>query len=363
MSTELGFLSSGDPGFFSFLLKSKQSSSRNTDLGYLWSQVDQEKQVDVAGKHGLSALLYSELHENKVRLRPTAQTKLRKNALALLSSGAHIERLTKMVLATLGAEGIIPILLKGFGLGSRLYACNPHVRPSSDVDVVVWPQELPRAIRAFQRLGFAQHSSESFDLDHHHHVAMSRGNELIEIHFQLFSGLGTQALDAQHFFSRARTDELLGQKVRYLLPEDELLYLSVHAANHGFLRLFWLLDLATFMQTTVVDLHAVSALAKRGHLRRALALALCLANRYFGADNALEIAQSFGDVRGLELLSKTLFTNRLLESAALSQHRQAAVALRLAILDDGFQAIRAIRDGVSRAFARESSLGKPFEKS
>jgi hypothetical protein len=56
-----------------------------------------------------------------------------------------------------------------------------------------------------------------------------------------------------NFFQRASRVDLGGSSVRTLAPEDLLLVLCVHTANHVWSRLSWLCDIAETMRSQPID--------------------------------------------------------------------------------------------------------------
>ncbi|MHB8879844.1 MAG: nucleotidyltransferase family protein [Myxococcaceae bacterium] len=56
---------------------------------------------------------------------------------------------------------------------------------------------------------------------------------MVEVHFRLMANWGASGVSST----------LEGRSVRYLCPEDELVYLALHVANHMLGRLGWLYDL------------------------------------------------------------------------------------------------------------------------
>src|SRR5437667_147795 len=80
------------------------------------------------------------------------------------------------------------------GVATRLYAA-PLQRPSTDVDLLVMPDELPRAGRVItEKLGLARAPSDGADQeDFHHHVGFHGAKGSVELHFRATSGFGNKA--------------------------------------------------------------------------------------------------------------------------------------------------------------------------
>jgi hypothetical protein len=196
----------------------------------------------------------------------------RPHALAQVARARQLAALTREVLAGLPQP---TVLLKGAGVAHRYYPW-PWVRPASDVDVWVSPATVAQARVWFRANGFVP--IEPFGLKQafaEHHFGFARGDSLVELHFQLFRGFGGARFDDAQVFARRQSSDFEGVPVSYLAAEDEVLYLAVHAANHAFLRLSWLLDLAYLIQRTPrLDWGVVRRRAADAKLQAPVALAL-----------------------------------------------------------------------------------------
>jgi hypothetical protein len=153
-------------------------------------------------------------------------------------------------LEALAAAGVRTVALKGPLLGERLYGSGA-ARLSSDIDLLVLPAELDRAAAALAAIGYrsgAQREARYYR-EHTHHVILRRAHSPdIELHFRLSTGFGV-TLPAEPSFARARRYVTHSGRSSWILaPEDEFLYLAVHAAGHCFYNLCWLYDLKLLIQ-------------------------------------------------------------------------------------------------------------------
>jgi hypothetical protein len=157
----------------------------------------------------------------------------------------HVQCALDETLATLEAASIPVIALKGPILGERVYP-DPRMRLSADLDLLVASNDLHRAITALKTIGYgpARESEARFLRKYHYHINLSRScPPLIELHFRLSDGFGVE-IPGEEFLSRARAYRRAAGAVAYILsPEDETLYLCIHATVHRFLRLSWLCDI------------------------------------------------------------------------------------------------------------------------
>lgn len=152
-------------------------------------------------------------------------------------------------LHALARNGVATVALKGPLLAARLYD-DAVVRPSVDLDLLVEPASLQTAAVALGSLGYEREGGEvgRFFRDHHHHVHLFHpARPPIELHFEAYRGFGT-VLPAAPFLARSIPCAVPGwHEARVLAPEDEFLYLAVHAASHRFQLLVWLFDLKLFV--------------------------------------------------------------------------------------------------------------------
>jgi hypothetical protein len=199
--------------------------------------------VYAAARHGLAGFLQHALGRSGQTLEEAVRTNLRREALAQAARGLRVRALLLRSLDALDAVGVVPVLLKGYGLAMRLYP-EPLQRATTDVDLLVADAEVGRASGALVGLGLKPLSAEAaaHAREHEHHLTFSGAAGMVELHFRALVGYG-QSLEAEALLSRAEEAELEGRRVRYLRAEDELVYLALHASNHLLQRLAWLFDL------------------------------------------------------------------------------------------------------------------------
>ena len=163
---------------------------------------------------------------------------------------SHVQEALQDVLGVLDAARVQAVCLKGPVLGERLYP-DPRMRPSADLDVLVARDDLDRATNALRTIGYspAKDSQERFLRRYHYHTILSRScPPVIELHFSLSDGFGV-VLPAEEFLSRACVYQTKqGVAANVLAAEDELLFLSIHAAGHRFVRLSWLCDIQLLLR-------------------------------------------------------------------------------------------------------------------
>jgi hypothetical protein len=233
-----------------------------------------------AAAHGLLPAVAACLPQDDATLRARFER---------LAAAAHLQdaRNRAVLEETLGAldrVGIVPIALKGPVLADRLHA-EPGLRASTDLDLLVREADLERAIAALLPLGFQRSAPllEAYQRRRHHHLQLHRApGPDIELHFRAHSSFGS--FPEEEPWARAvphRTTR--GTAVLTLSPEDELVYLAVHAAGHLLQRGGWILDVWLLLERhPTLDWETMAGRAAAFGCRRALAYAL-LAMRALGA--------------------------------------------------------------------------------
>lgn len=301
---------------------------------------------EAAVRHGLAAWVADELAEAGSEVPRSLQDAAR----AQLARGLKTKRLTLTTLDVLGAAGVVPVLLKGYGLATRLFPEQPLARPAVDVDVFVEPTQVDVAAQALTRLGLSQQAVPGVHdaAEEHHHHAFAGHAGLVELHFRLTNSFGRGGFDDASVLARAGVAALDGRPVRWLSPEDEFLYLATHAANHGFLRLSWLVDLAAFLDRfPALDWAAMHTRGRGAGFMAPVSTALGLVETVLG--HALPAgAARFRRPLSRRLADAQLFSLTRLVDARWSSHKLASFLLRLYLVDSVGQGARHLFDGATR---------------
>jgi hypothetical protein len=188
---------------------------------------DERGLVSEAARHGLAGLVQHELQRRNLALSPDAAQALRRQALFDAATSSKIRRLLFETLDAFDREGIPTILLKGYGLASRLYP-DPLMRAMSDVDLLIPPDHLDRALHILRQQGLQPKvdADDYYPEQYRHAWALEGPQGLLELHFRPLTAFGVQ-WDSGELFTRSVSATLDGRPVRYLRPDDELVYLSL----------------------------------------------------------------------------------------------------------------------------------------
>jgi Uncharacterised nucleotidyltransferase len=317
------------------------------------SAADWERLPLDAERHGLSGLLVEALAPLRLAALAQGERAMRGQARNAAAQAMKLHRLLLDMLALLKARQVTPVLMKGWGFGVR-YWPDPHLRPASDVDLLVEPEALAGLEPAMASLALAPFTDPGEDdvFAHHHHLSFHGARGLVEVHFRLLAGFGGASLGDAALFARCRLATLEGFAVRYLAPEDELVYMASHAAQHLFLRLSWLHDLKLLVaKERALDWDRVAALAKESSLRAATHAALVLATEVLGADVPAASLRALAPSRLHARAVRRAFTDEALVSASLATSKSAS-ALRALLSDDPVRAARHLAEGVVRKVKR-----------
>ena len=162
-----------------------------------------------------------------------------------------IQRLQALaqVSAALADKGIRMLSMKGPLLSMELYG-DPSLRTSRDLDVMVPEEDLDRAGEILMELGYEPEVNPFHKtplrrkfygvVDLEKHMVYQKENICLELHWK-GSAQAEENFDVQ--WEKREEQLILGKRIAVLGMDDRYPALIVHAAEHGFHRLRWLLDL------------------------------------------------------------------------------------------------------------------------
>ncbi len=192
----------------------------------------------------------------------------------------HLSASLAELSAALTRAGVPHVALKGPALAVRV-ASPPHLRRSTDLDLLVAPEDLAPAIRAVERLGYARLRGSHL----REHTATHLAHETapgLDLHHAAHVGLG-RIVPASALLDGARTVSVGGVEVGVPPAAEELAYLALHAAGHRFERLAWLLDISQLLVGGEVTREAAHEAALRLGAARALSMTHAELDRARGA--------------------------------------------------------------------------------
>jgi hypothetical protein len=219
------------------------------------------------------------------RLRDASRASAARNLLLIADLGR--------ILRAMRAGGIPVIPLKGAFLAESVYG-DIALRPMADLDLLVKPADLPRAIDTLRQLGYR--SEQPFDpvaqqSGFQDMPPMRRpGGAMVELHWTLVTPLCGARIDERELaglWERSVPATIAGAPSRALAPEDLLLHLCMHASVH---HRFADVGLKAFVDVAEVvrhygerlDWHGVSGRANHWGVANGVRMALTLAQEWTG---------------------------------------------------------------------------------
>jgi hypothetical protein len=273
-------------------------------------------------RHGVSGVLEPCLDAERVPPETWAAFLLH-NTDHLLSFRSLTRSLEEIV-SWMDAADVRVCGLKGPALATRLYD-DPSVRVSTDLDLLVLPEDFERAVDVLRAYGYigGSDATTSYLLKHSHHLDFSKDDAAsIELHFQTYVGFGV-TVPASALMDRA-IEYQVTPRCKVLVPsaEDELMYLAVHAAGHSFVRLAWLYDMKMLLRKHPhLNWDAVVARSEQAGISTAVGFAVGLLTRWLQMPRAA--AAAFRR-RGVRLAA----ANAMLRIAATETDRSALSNLK-----------------------------------
>ncbi len=322
---------------------------------------DLEGFPSAAARHGLSGYALHLADKESLALPADAQRQLRQDARMIAGQSLRVKSVLFRALDALAKVGVIPVLLKGYGVGLRLYP-DPLMRATSDADLLVAPRDLETASQALTRLGLSRlpEETEEWHRSFHHHINFSGPGALVELHFRASSGFGS-TIEADDLVTRSSVAELDGRKVRFLEPHDEMAYLATHAAGHLLQRVGWLVDLKLLANAhPELDWALVAKRARESGMAVPVFLSLSVARDVLALPVPGEVLDSLAPGMLRRMVAKRLFTpERLLKSPFLERHRYWRLAAITLFSSTGENAAFFFRHAAARGLKRKAAALAP----
>lgn len=249
-------------------------------LPYLEPPLDDVRFIELLHEHRLLLLVYQVLSSNfRAHVSAGLIQKLKEKAEPIINSQLVLMRTARDVHQVLEQQAISHIFLKGPALNQTLWG-RRMMRYSRDLDVLVLPRDILKANTALQKLNFKSELSDTTLCFHKRLNAWTTKKDAaywkkgmpqcIELHWKTHC--------TEFIFPSRKNREALSQ----FSDEEHVLYLCLHAAKHGWLRMIWLMDIVALLQTKHLDVSRVRTLAKARHITPVVDEAILLAEQRFG---------------------------------------------------------------------------------
>src|SRR5262249_16760086 len=127
---------------------------------------------------------------------------------------------------------------------------------------------------------------------------------VVELHYRIRPRYFSFAIDPEQLWERLSRISLGGKQVWSFTPEDTLLILCAHGANHCWERLAWICDIAELLRANPrLDWQQVLAQARATGSERMLLLGLWLAHDLLGAALPPALVEQARSDRALQQLA------------------------------------------------------------
>lgn len=247
--------------------------------------------IALAEQHKVLPLISRQLHAVAAdRVPQPVLDQLRDQALGAARHSLFLTGALIQVLALFQAHGIEAIPLKGPLLATVAYG-NLALRQFDDLDILVHTRDMLPARDLLIAQGYrplvqlTDRQAESYLRSQYVYPFVSDdGSTIVELHHDIRPRYFAFHLDPEQLWTRLERLPLGGREVLNLAPEDLLLMLSVHGANHCWERLAWICDLAELIRARPdLDWRRLLDDARTSGGERMLLLGLLLARDLLGA--------------------------------------------------------------------------------
>lgn len=187
---------------------------------------------ELAMEHRVLPLVVDALHEESDEAHPKPGIEEEARRIVILQAQRTADFL--LLLRALKEQGLRPCVVKGL-ICRSLYP-KPELRPSSDEDLLIPPEEYPAYVEVLAANGYRPEKSDAAETDYEIAFSHPDSHLYLELHTSLFpadsEAYGNCARYFEGALDRAVDLTLEGVPVRTLAPTDHLLFLICHAFKH-----------------------------------------------------------------------------------------------------------------------------------
>ena len=247
------------------------SEERARVLQLLGAALEWPLLLERAYSHQVYPLVYRNLRDVGFSGVPdVVQAELKGQYLAnALRNQLLAEELARL-LGLLSEAGIQVIPLKGVALAQSLYG-DVAARVCIDIDILVPPTRVEQTIALLLAFGYRAEPDDPYlsklALRHGRHFSMVRESRgisfLLELHWILVRHSSRNGEAVRDLWAEARPRNFLEAPAFSLSPEWELLYLCIHAVDHEWRSLKWLIDIHEIASASPIDWPRVAQKAEQ----------------------------------------------------------------------------------------------------
>ncbi len=248
--------------------------------------------LPLAFRNGVAGFIYRNVKDQKVLpeyVRKDLQSAYQQTTFRNLDQVAE----TLKILKVLAVNRIKAIPLKGV-VASEILFCDLGVYPSSDIDILVHPDDLDAAKQVMQvqagYLSLPGQSEEELQAGHYHYI-LHKKQYLLEIHWNLTRRYFD--VPAEFWWQGVRTLQWRDLDILELAPEKYLMYAVFRFFDHCFHPLRFLVLIVAIVEHYASEICWDSLLedCSRFKMRRLVIFTLQLAHEVLAADIPAELAK------------------------------------------------------------------------
>ncbi len=264
-----------------------------------WTAGEWEAVVNEADRHDIVPMLHHRMIRRfpGERIPASVSERLQRGHQACAFKNLGRFQALAPVLASLSKAGIPVIVLKGAYLAAAVYE-NFSLRQMSDVDLLLHPEDIPKADPVLIGAGFLRNEHEAIISPGRNevHYRQRSGPFRIEVHWELYAPDYPFRFDLAEMWRAATPAQVAGVDALAFCPEDQLIHLTSHAVVHRFefgLRPF--VDLAEVIARLRIDWPHLAEKAGRQNVGRVVGVPLALARELLQVDVPAEAIAGLGD--------------------------------------------------------------------
>ena len=243
-----------------------------------------DRLLEKADEEGVLPLVYWSLKDLPQDVPPAVLERLKTRYLANLRRNLQLRRQLAPFLEAVRRAGLEVVLTKGLRLAATVYP-DLGLRPFWDVDLVAAAADWPALRRILGVQGFVEappaepgRDAPTSSDDWTYSPYFRRGDLVLEFHFNVL-GLHSLARPEAGASLSSLSLEAGSIEVSVFSPEHELCYLCLHAQQHSYLKLLWLVDIAQLVGRSKISWDRVAAIASAYRVRGPVFYGLKLAER------------------------------------------------------------------------------------
>lgn len=251
----------------------------------IFPEVDWKAVDAVAKAQGVIPLVYNGTIAAKSDIPAELASKWKKATVYGVLKNERLMAAQDQVVDSFAKDRIPVVILKGSSV-SRYYP-TPDLRTLGDIDILVAPEYVQKAIEVLRRLGY-----EMREADHDFHYGFVRKDAYVELHYDVttlpdsIAGVRTKQKTEQ-FLSNTVAAHISGHVFPVLTDENQALSLLLHMVRHMYetgIGLRQMCDWMMFVNNTDVTVfeHTILPTLKRCGLLQYAKVATAVCVKYLG---------------------------------------------------------------------------------